>query len=48
MSSEDLKQAVDRSVGQAIGGDADLDEVEAVLRDALNRIEEVRVYRGEA
>jgi len=47
MSCEDLKQAVDRAVSQAIAGDADLDEVERVLRDTLDRIEDIRVYRGE-
>lgn len=47
MSVEELKQSVDSAVSAAVAGDADLDEVEAVLDDAKDRLQAVRAFRGD-
>jgi len=44
MSAEQLREQVDNAVQQAIVGDADLDEVEAVLQDAQQRLDAARAY----
>ncbi len=46
--SEDVREHVDRALEQAVASGADLDEVEAILEDAQNRVDELRALRGEA
>ncbi|CAL92447.1 hypothetical protein BJ1_gp25 [Halorubrum virus BJ1] len=46
--SEDVREHVDRALEQAVATGADLDEVEAILDDAQNRLDELRALRGEA
>lgn len=48
MSAESFDEDVSQAVDRAILGDADLDDIEAVLRDKLDRVEEARKMRGEA
>lgn len=47
MSSEDVKEHIDRALETAVASNADLDDVEAELKDALDRVEQLRVIRGE-
>lgn len=47
MSSEDVRQHVDRALDTAVVHNVDLDDVEAILEDALDRVEQVRAMRGE-
>lgn len=47
MSSEDVRQHVDRALDTAVVHDVDLDEVEAILEDAQARLDELRMMRGE-
>ena len=46
--SEDVREHVDRALEQAVATGADLDEVEAILDDAQDRLDELRALRGEA
>lgn len=46
--SEDVREHVDRALEQAVAGNADLDEVEAILENAIDRVDELRVLRGDA
>ncbi|WP_176451136.1 hypothetical protein [Halorubrum sp. Ea1] len=46
--SEDVREHVDRALEQAVASGADLDEVEAILDDAQDRLDELRALRGEA
>ena len=39
---------VDRALEQAVATGADLDDVEAILEDGLNRLDELRTLRGDA
>ncbi|WP_323192440.1 hypothetical protein [Halostella sp. PRR32] len=47
MSADEFRATVDSALETAVAGDADLDEVEAVLEDARNRVGEVRTIRGD-
>jgi hypothetical protein len=46
--SEDVREHVDRALEQAVATGADLDDVEAILEDGLNRLDELRTLRGDA
>jgi hypothetical protein len=46
--SEDVREHVDRALEQAVVSNADLDEVEQILEDGLERVEQLRAIRGEA
>lgn len=46
MSAEQLREQVDDAVEQAIAGDAELDEIETILRNAQDRLDAVRAYRN--
>ena len=46
--SEDVREHVDRALEQAVATGADLDDVEAILDDAQDRVDELRTLRGEA
>jgi len=48
MSSEDVRQHIDRALDTAVVHNVDLDEVEAILENAQERLDELRVLRGEA
>lgn len=48
MSDEEFREKLDRALESAIAGDADLDNVDAALKDARERVEEIRVLRGDA
>jgi hypothetical protein len=48
MSADEFRTTVDTALEAAVAGDADLDDVEAVLADAQARIEQVRTIRGDA
>ena len=44
--SEDVREHVDRALEQAVATGADLDDVEAILEDGLNRLDELATERG--
>lgn len=46
--SEDVREHIDRALEQAVATGADLDDVEAMLDDAKERVDELRTLRGEA
>lgn len=46
MSEEGFREQLDKALESAIAGDADLDEVDAALADARDRVQEIRVLRG--
>jgi len=46
--SEDVREHIDRALEQAVATGADLDDVEAMLDDAQDRVDEIRELRGEA
>lgn len=46
--TEDVRDLVDDALETAVASDADLDDVEAILDDAQDRVDELRVLRGEA
>ena len=46
--SEDVREHVDRALETAVATNADLDEVEAILEDGLDRVDQLRALRGEA
>lgn len=46
--SEDVREHVDRALEQAVATGADLDDVEAILDDAQQRVDHIRALRGEA
>lgn len=48
MAAEDVREHVDRALETAVANGADLDEVESILDGALDRVDELRVLRGEA
>jgi len=48
MSAEDFRDRLDRALEQAVAGDADLDDVMSALHDAEDRLEQVRVLRGDS
>lgn len=50
MSAEQLREQIDDAVEQAIAGDADVDTIEHILKDAQQRLDAVRAFRsgGEA
>lgn len=45
MSTENLKEAVDRAVSEAVAAGVAPDDIERVLSDAQTRVERVRVFR---
>ena len=47
MSSEDVREHVDRALEQAVATGADLDDVESILEDGLDRVDDLRQLRGE-
>jgi len=48
MSAEDVREHVDTALEQAVATNADLDEVEAIFEDGIDRIDQLRAMRGEA
>lgn len=46
--SDEFKTRLDSALESAIAGDADLEDVDAALADARDRVEEIRVLRGGA
>jgi hypothetical protein len=48
MPGEEVREQINEALEQAIAGDADLTEIKAALKDGLDRIEEIRVLRGES
>lgn len=46
MSAEELRERVDEAVEQAVVGDASLDDIDAILADARQRLDEIRAFRG--
>lgn len=48
MSAEDVREHVDRALETAVATGADLDDVDAILRDAQDRLDQLRVLRGDA
>ena len=46
--TEDVRDLVDDALETAVASGADLDEVEQILDDAQDRVDELRVLRGEA
>lgn len=46
--SEDVREHIDRALEQAVAAGADLDDVEAMLDEAQDRVDELRTLRGEA
>jgi len=48
MSADEFRSKLDTALEAAVAGDADLDDVEAVLADARDRVKQVRTLRGEA
>lgn len=46
--SEDVREHIDRALEQAVATGADLDDVEAMLDEAQDRVDELRTLRGEA
>jgi hypothetical protein len=48
MSAEEFKERLDSALGEAIGRDDDLDEIASALDDARDRIDEIRIARGDA
>lgn len=47
MSLEDVNELLDRAMDKAVVGDVDLDAVEAELEARIDRLDELRVLRGE-
>lgn len=47
MSAEELRESFNTAIERALVGDADLDAIEAELDRAQERVDEVRVFRGE-
>lgn len=45
MSSEDVRELVDRALDQVVVGDVDLDEAETIFDGAKDRLDELRVLR---
>ena len=45
--SEDVREHVDRALETAVATNADLDEVEAILEDGLDRVDQLRALRGD-
>ncbi|UIO98930.1 hypothetical protein Hbl1158_10325 [Halobaculum sp. CBA1158] len=48
MSAEDVQELIDDALGVAVANDTDLDEVERILTDAVDRVDQLRIARGEA
>lgn len=48
MSGEEFRDKLDSALETAVAGDADLDDVHDALEDAQDRIEQIRLLRGEA
>jgi hypothetical protein len=48
MAIEEFRDDVERALQQAIANDEDLDDVERVLDDIHDRVEELRIVRGDA
>lgn len=48
MSTEDVQELVDDALGVAVADNVDLEDVERVFEDALERVDELRIVRGEA
>jgi len=48
MSVENVREHVDRALETAVVENADLDDVEAILEDAIGRVGQLRMLRGEA
>lgn len=48
MAAEDVREHVDRALETAVAGDVDLDDVETILEGGLDRVEQLRVLRGDA
>lgn len=47
MSAEDFREDVTRAMEKAVAGETDLDDIEGVLEAKLERVEELRILRGE-
>lgn len=47
MSEEGFREQLDKALESAIAGDADLDEIDGALKDARERVREIRVLRGD-
>lgn len=45
--SEEFAEEVSTALQRAIAGNIDLDEIEQVLEDQLDRVEELRILRGD-
>ena len=46
--AEDVRGRIDEALELAVAGNVDLDEVEAALTDAQDRVDQLRVMRGDA
>ncbi|WP_179204594.1 hypothetical protein [Halobacterium hubeiense] len=46
--SEAFRDQLDNALESAIAGDHDLEDIESALVDARERVEEIRVLRGDA
>lgn len=47
MAEEDFRERLNEALESAVAGDADLDEVDAALSDARDRVREIRTLRGD-
>jgi hypothetical protein len=45
--SEAFRDQVNSALEAAVAGDRDLDDIETVLQDGLDRVQEIRAIRGE-
>lgn len=46
--SEEFADDVSTALQHAVAGNTDLDEIEQVLEDQLDRVEELRILRGDS
>lgn len=47
-TSEAFRDQLDDALETAIAGDHDLDDIQSALEDGVDRVEEIRVLRGDA
>lgn len=47
MSAEEYRAKMEKALQSAVAGDADLDDVEAVLDDMQARVERLRIVGGD-
>lgn len=45
MSKQDVEDLIDKAVQEAIVADVDVDEIEAILHDKMERLDAVRAYQ---